>query len=270
MNLSAIKPCKSGTEAQAATETARRNAVATNGNFLFKDTRPVIEAVAKGLQEAIPVKPVALAAPALAPTAASGDLTAVLKAMTDGFAKAAAAIREQVQKAAPATPPAPAPAAAPASGLNVMLGSEVKRGHVNKVAEAAAYEPAPTRQPSTEGQLRREAEARELARKNAAQADAERVQVKRAGGRVRVLKVLDPSLSDAALMALSHIVTKYEAGDRQAVPVTGPDLSRAIDIPLIAAQAGFAELVNKGHVTSAKNSLGITRVTPSRAATGEA
>ncbi|SEH34262.1 hypothetical protein SAMN02799636_01574 [Methylobacterium sp. 275MFSha3.1] len=272
MNLSAIQPRKCAIEAQSAAELAQRNRVATNGNFLFRDTRPVIEAVAKGLQEAIPVKPggdLGLSTRATR-TAASGDLTAVLKAMTDGIAACTAAIRGPVRKAAPAAPPTTAPAAAPPSTLNVMLRSEAKRDRVTKVAEEAVQEgPGCAVPASVEAQRRREAEARELARKNAALADAERVQVQKAGGRVRVLKVLDPSLSDAALMALGHIVAKYQANGQQAVPVTGPDLSRAIDIPLTAAQAGYAELVNKGHVTSAKNSLGITRVTPSRAATGE-
>lgn len=240
------------------------NPKASGKLLLFKDTRPIVGAVAKGLREALPVKPVA---------AAGGSLDGVLsvvKAMNEDIAQLAASIKGPVQKAAPATPPAPAATADPTSGLNVMLGSEVKRSHVNKVAEAAAGEPAPARHPSTEGQLRREAEARAQARKNAAQADAERVQVKKAGGRVRVLKVLDPSLSDAALMALSHLVTKYEAAGRQSVPLDGSDLSRALDIPLTAAQAGFTELIKKGHIRSAKSPLGITHVTPSRAATGEA
>ncbi|MCJ2085024.1 hypothetical protein MKK88_03310, partial [Methylobacterium sp. E-005] len=101
MNLSAIRPRKSGIEAQAATETAQRNRGASNGNLLFRDTRPVIEAVVKGLQEAIPVKPVALAAPAPAAGSLNG-LTAVVKAMTDGIAACTAALKSPVTKAAPA------------------------------------------------------------------------------------------------------------------------------------------------------------------------
>ena len=195
---------------------------------LFVNPRPAVEAAAKAVAST-PVKPVA-------PGTALG---AALQAFTDQVNKAVATIRAPVPKAAATAAPTPT------------------------VRSTGSPPSVPVR---TETQRRRDAEAREEARKAAAQADADRVLVRKAGGRVRVLKELDPSLSDAALMALSHIVTKYEANGRQSVPVNGPDLSRALDLPLIAAQAGYAELVHKGHVSSAKNSLGVTRVTPRLAA----
>ncbi|SFN01280.1 hypothetical protein [Methylobacterium pseudosasicola] len=269
MNLLAIHPRRSAAEQQLATELAQRSRGAGHGNFLFKDTSPALAV----LKSAPAPQPVPQTASAKVTTSAEIDLVAALKALV---APLAADIDRLTTKLA--RPAAPAVAPIP---QNTALASVEKRARVSEIAAEEAKK-APQRATAvlsttgnpasvpieTAAQRRRAAEEREGARKAAAKADAEQVLVTRGGGRVRVLRELDPSLSDAALLALNHVVTKWTANGRRPVPVNGPDLSRALDLPMATAQAAFTELVEKRQITSAANTVGVIQVTPSVGAAG--
>lgn len=98
MNLSAIKISSKPTAQRAAEETAQRNVSAGHGALLFRDTAPVVAAVAKALA-AEPVEPV---------SPANGDLLAAMKALvapvTAALERANARLAAPVAKAPPPLP----------------------------------------------------------------------------------------------------------------------------------------------------------------------
>ncbi|AMB46903.1 hypothetical protein [Methylobacterium sp. AMS5] len=231
MNLTAIRPRKAAVQEQAERSIADRNRGVGHGNLLFRDTAPVISAVVKGLQ----------AAPAAAPS--PGGLAASIKA---AFAPVIASVEKTTAsiKAATVAPKAVAPGPAQRS---------IGTSSVPMTTEAVR---------------RREADAREQARKAAARDDADRVLVTKSGPRVLTFRKLDPTLSDAAIRALSHIVSEWEKAERRPVRIYAADLHRALDIPLTTAQAAFTELVDKRLLISSKNSAGVQQVLPGLGVTG--
>lgn len=243
------------------------NPRASGRTLLFTNTRPVADAVAKGLQTALPVKPVAPGAPA------SGDLTAVLKAMTDGFNQAAAAIRAQVQKAAPTSRPAAAPTSTPVT-TNTPLVSAEKRARTAEIAGQVQKAPeratkvlsvsgnAPSLPLETEAQRRRSRDDAVAAQRAAEKADTDRVLVSKSGAKVLTLRALDPSLSTNALHALTHIIGKWSEAGRRPVRVRASGVSDGTGMTLTNAQAALDELEAKNAVIASVNSAGIRLIQP--------
>lgn len=219
MNLSAIRPRGAAVQEQAEHGIAQRNRGATNGNLLFRDTAPVLEAIANGLR-AEPVQ------------ATEGGLATALKAMAGEIEKTVAAMKAP----APAAVAAPAPVRSTGSPPSVPMLTETQR--------------------------RREAEAREQTRKAAAQAAADRVLVSKGGAKVLTLRALDATLSDNALIALTHIIGKWTEAGRRPVRVRASDVSGATDMSSANAQAALDELDAKKAIVTSINSAGIRLLMP--------
>ncbi|WCS25242.1 hypothetical protein LOK46_29700 [Methylobacterium sp. NMS14P] len=243
------------------------------GSTLFKDVRPVAETVSKSLP-ATPVKPVA---------PAFGDLTAVLKAMQDGFKNLAAAIAPPVKKAAP-TPAlrlVVAQVTAPVTTNTALVTAEKRARRAEIAAEEAQKAPqratkvlsvsgnAPSLPLETEAQRRRSQQDAVAAQRSVENAAADRVLVSKGGAKVLALKALDPSLSANALVVLAYILRKWNEADRRPVRVRASDASDATGLTTVEAQAALDELEAARATIVAINSVGTRLVMPSHAAAGE-
>ncbi|MCJ2085047.1 hypothetical protein MKK88_03430, partial [Methylobacterium sp. E-005] len=217
-------------------------------------------------------KPVALAAPAPAAGSLNG-LTAVVKAMTDGIAACTAALKSPVTKAAPAPKAAAIPAPAPVT-RNTALATVEKRARVAEIAGQVQKAPQRATQVrtvsgnephvpiETEAMRRRSRDDSVAAQRAAEKAATDRVMVAKSGAAVLTLRALDPSLSNNALVVLTHIIGRWQEADRRPVRVRASDASDATGLTTAQAQAALDELETKKATIAAINSVGTRLIQP--------